>query len=64
MSYKTAKGKHEFDSEKHNGTLILLEHDAHVVKIGTADSIAICMFFPPLKGIERQKFDQESDASY
>jgi len=56
--------QHEFDSEKHNGTLILLEHDAHVLKIGAADSIAICLFFPPLKGTENLKFDQESGSSY
>ena len=61
---QNGEAKHEFDSEKHNVTLILLEHDAHAVKIGEADSIAICVFFPPLKGIERLKFDQESGASY
>ena len=56
--------QHEFDSEKHNGTSILLDREAHVVKIGAANSIAICVFFPPLKGTERLKFDQESGSSY
>ena len=56
--------QHEFDSVKHNGTLILLEHDAHVVKIGAADSTAICLFFPPLKGTERLKLDQQPGSSY
>ena len=55
---------HEFNSEKHHGTLILLNHDAHVVKTGPADCIAICLFFPPLKGTERLKFNQKSGTSY
>ena len=61
---QTGAQKHEFNPEKHRGTLFLLENDAHVVKIGSADSIAICLFFPALKGNERLKFDQESGSSY
>ena len=56
--------QHEFDSEKHHGTLFLLEHDAHVAKIGAADAISIVLFFPPLKGTERLRFNQESGSSY
>ena len=63
-SLQTGAQKHEFNPEKHRGTLFLLENDAHVVKIGSADSIAICLFFPALKGNERLKFDQESGSSY
>lgn len=61
---QTGAQKHEFNTEKHHGTLILLESDAHVVKIGPTDSISICLFFPALKGNERLKFDQESGSSY
>ena len=61
---QNGEGKHEFDSEKHSGTLILLDREAHVVKIGATDSIVICVFFPPLKGTERLKFNQEFGSSY
>lgn len=60
--YAWENGQHqrEFAFEKHHGTMFLVEHDAHEVKIGARDSIAICLFFPPLKGTERLRFDQES----
>ena len=62
--WENGQQKHEFDSEKHHGTMLLVEREAHEVKIGANDSIAICVFFPPLKGTERLKFNQESGSSY
>ena len=62
--YVWKNGQQQFDFEKHHGTMLLVEHDAHEVKTGASDSIAICLFFPPLKGTERLKFNQESGSSY
>ena len=61
--WENGQCRHEFDSEKHHGTLFLVANDAHEVKIGASDSIAICLFCPPLKGDERLKADQ-SGSSY
>lgn len=62
--YIWKNGQQQFDFEKHHGTMLLVEHDPHEVKIGTSGSIAICLFFPPLKGTERLRLDQESGSSY
>ena len=58
--WENGQQQQEFDSEKDHGTLFLTAHDAHEVKIGASDSIAICLFFPPLKGNERLKADGSS----
>lgn len=60
--WENGQQQHDLDSE--NGTMVLVEHDAHEVKIGASDTIAICVFFPPLKGTERLKINQESGSSY
>jgi len=62
--YVWKNGQQQFDFEKHHGTMLLVEHDAHEVKIGGSDSIAICLFSPPLKGTERLRLNQESGSSY
>ena len=62
--WNNGKERHEYNSEKHEGTLILLQHDAFIVKVGAHDVIAICVFFPPLKGSEKLTFDDESVSSY
>ena len=62
--YIWKNGHQQFDSEKHHGTMLLVEQDPHEVKIGASDSIGICLFFPPLKGTERLRLDQESGSSY
>ena len=62
--YIWKNGQQQFDFEKHHGTMLLVEHDAHEVKIGPSGSIAICLFFPPLKGTERLRLNPESGSSY
>lgn len=58
--WENGQQQHKFDS----GTMVLVESDAHEVKNGASDTTAICVFFPPLKGTERLKFNQESGSSY
>lgn len=62
--WENGKRRHDFDSEKHHGTMFLVANNAHEVKIGARDSIAICLFFPPLMGNERLKTGQENGSSY
>ena len=61
--YSWENGQQHIDFEKHHGTMLLVEYDAHEVKIGAQDSIGICLFFPPLKGTERLRVDQEPGLS-
>ena len=62
--WENGKQQQEFDSEKHHGTMVLVEHDAHEVKFGANGTTAICVFFPPLKGTERLKVNPGSGSSY
>jgi len=61
--YVWKNGQQQFNFEKHHGTMLLVEYDAHEVQIGAQESIAICLFFPPLKGTERLRMNQEPGLS-
>lgn len=62
--WENGQCRHDFDSEKHHGTMFLVGNNAHKMTIGARDTIAICLFYPPLMGNERLKTGKEGGSSY
>lgn len=62
--WQNGQCRHDFDSEKHHGTMFLVGNNAHKMTIGARDTIAICLFYPPLMGNERLKTGKEGGSSY